>query len=250
MRKLRTWILLLVIAVCASSCINVIEELFLNKNGSGQYVLKIDMSDILSNPMFKSLMEEGEEGSSSTTGPFGNELGENADTTINVYTMLQEEGKTIENPDFWKRVNSRVKSDEEAGEMFVTFTLDFNELNEIAYFFENMEKVMPSDGDGDMFGPGGIAPASLAYTLKKRTLTRNSTYEAADDTMDEETANMMKMFFAGATYKTIYHLPGRVKSADFTEAEVDKKKVTVTVPLVELMEGDPQLDGSIKFRRR
>ncbi len=250
MMKLRTWILLLVIAVSASSCINVIEEIFLKKDGSGQYVLKVDMSDLVNNPMLKSLMDEAEEGSGSTTGPFGQEFGENADSTVNVYTMLQEKGKTVDNPDFWKRVNTRFKSDEEAGEMFITFTLDFHELNEIAYFFENMDKVMPSDGDGDMFGPGGIAPASLAYTLKKRTLTRISTYEAADEAMDEETANMMKMFFAGATYKTIYHLPGKVKTADFAEAEVDKKKVTVTVPLIEIMGGDPNLDGSITFKKR
>jgi len=249
MMKLRTWILLLVLAVSASSCINVIEEIFLKKDGSGQYVLKVDMSDLFNNPMFKSMMDESD-GKSTTKGPFGQELGETSDTTLNVYTMLQNEGQTVDNPDFWKRVNTRIKTDEEAGEMYMNFTLDFEELNEIAYFFENLEQVLPSDGEGDMFGPGGIAPASLAYTLKKRTLTRVSTYEPAEENMDDEAEQMMKMFFAGATYKTIYHLPGKVKSADFADADVDKKTVTVTVPLTEIMEGDPKLDGSITFKKR
>jgi len=252
MMKLRTWILLLVIAVSTSSCINVIEELFLNKDGSGTYHLTIDMSDLISNPMFKSMMEQQDDSTSTSSGGlFGNEVDMmNADTSINFLAAAEKEGRTIDNPDFWKNVNINIKSDQEAGDMFTTIALDFKSLDDITYFYENLATVVPGDEGSDMFGPGGIAPRQLAFKLQNRTLSRTSSFTAPEQDMDDETEQMMKMFFAGATYKSIYHLPGKVKNADFAGADVDKKIVTVEVPLTEVMEGKAEIDGKITFKKR
>ena len=40
-----------------TSCIDIIENFVLNKNGSGKYELTMDKSEMISNPMMKGLME-------------------------------------------------------------------------------------------------------------------------------------------------------------------------------------------------
>ena len=58
MKKLVVFGLLLSVSFLLSGCINVIEEMTLNKNGKGLYSLTIDMSSILQLGSLKDLMNQ------------------------------------------------------------------------------------------------------------------------------------------------------------------------------------------------
>lgn len=46
MKKVLTLFLIVFVAISTTSCINIIEKLFFNKDGSGQYTMSVDMSGI------------------------------------------------------------------------------------------------------------------------------------------------------------------------------------------------------------
>lgn len=250
--KVQHVLVALVLLVSASSCINIFEDIFLNKDGSGRYELRFDLSDMMNNPMLEGLMDEF--GSDSTAQEETNIFGTTAeDTTVTMLALARESGKTIERPEFWEKVTMRTKMDEDSGEFYLKFTVPFEELGDVSYFYDNFQSYMPEDGDNEMFGQGGVLPSALSFTLKRRELTRSTRFadtsgEMSD--MDEQEKQMMSMFFAGATYETVYHLPGRVKKTDFPNAAVNGKEITVRTPLLEILEGNADMDGSVTFRRR
>ncbi|MCB0568646.1 MAG: hypothetical protein KDC66_02735, partial [Phaeodactylibacter sp.] len=41
-----------------TSCIETLEEIYLNKDGSGKYSLTLDMSELFANPMMKAMLDE------------------------------------------------------------------------------------------------------------------------------------------------------------------------------------------------
>ncbi|NRB62735.1 MAG: hypothetical protein HRU40_06870 [Saprospiraceae bacterium] len=253
MKNLRIGILFIAVAFFTSSCVNIIEELFLKKDGSGTYALNIDLSGIIDNPMMQGTLE-GQDSSSSTdnTNPLGGGLDLlSIDTSFNFLTTAQEKGRTLENPDFWEKVNLIVKSDIDAGEMMMTVHMNFNTLEEITYLYDNLAENFPLDDGADKINSSGMVAAKLAFALKKRKFSRVGRFTSLpEDAMNDEAQNMIKMIFAKSTYQTIYHLPGKVKSTNFPNAEVSDKRVTVTVPLTEVMEGKAQIDGSLSFKKR
>ena len=54
MRKV-SLLLIVISAFSLQSCLNVVEILRLNKNGSGNYQLEFDMSGLFNNPMMKEM---------------------------------------------------------------------------------------------------------------------------------------------------------------------------------------------------
>ena len=41
-----------------TGCFEMVEEVYLNRDGSGKYLISIDMSDLFSDPMMKGIMEQ------------------------------------------------------------------------------------------------------------------------------------------------------------------------------------------------
>ena len=251
--NLRNFILLLVLALTSSGCINIFEDLFLNKDGSGRYVMKIDLSSMLNNPMMQGLMDS--DSLDTDNGDLTLQTAMGKDTSFSFLAAALKSGKQVERPEFWEKVYFRTKTDQEAGEFYASFDVPFQDLSDISYFYENFNRYLPSDEENsEMVDGEGFMPTSLTLLLHRRTLSRKSTFmtasEAEMEEMNEEEMQMMRMFFSGAQYQTTYHLPGKVKKSEFPNAIVDGKTLTVRTPLLDVIEGKASLDGSVKFGRR
>lgn len=252
-------LLLVVVAITliATSCISIIEELTLNKDGSGTYSYTIDMSGLLESGMLDQARAEMSEEDVSE------EVLE-LDTTINAYSMLQESGKLEEfdQPNFWKKVQMVTKMSESEKVGTISFVLDFDKLKEVDYFMKNMSKLLETDETAGMMASMGLtgstetgSPYSLKKGLFSRVLKRakqeGGNKELTKD-MEEGGDEMMQMMLMGAEYTTIYNLPGKVKKVSNDQAMIseDGKTVTIKGDLLEQMEGKVDLSTSIKFKKK
>ncbi len=255
-----------------TGCINIVEEIFLKKNGSGKYTMQMDMSGLLEMAQMMSAMggEDAEEGEGD---PFA-ELGEKMDSTFYFKDADSDFKKQFaDNPDILDRLNFNMKLDKDENEFLMNFNLNFKNMDDIEYFYNNMDKIMAILDDGeeegeDMLGgmggggldglfsgmgSGGSDATQRPYDYKKCTLTRHDTSqedaESMEEELDEEELQMMKMMFGNANYTTIYHLPGKVKKMTNADAQLsdDKKTVTLEGSLIDYMEGKLKLDNTIKF---
>ncbi len=237
----RNIILLLVLcSFLLTGCIETLEEIYLNKDGSGKYSITFDMSEFFGNPMMKGLIEEAaqEEGVDSTFA-----LGE-----VDTVMML---GQGADAEAVMGRVAMRMQMSDSMGTFVMNMSFPFDDVSEIAQFYEEFSKegagaeaAMPMGGGGNLFMPGG------KFSFKKKKLIREaSEAQGASEMLEGEDGEFAKMFFADGTHTTIYHLPGKVKNVTIEGAEIDGKTVTVERPLLEMMEGKSNLEGEIRFKR-
>jgi hypothetical protein len=250
MKKLR-YFLVLVVMFTMTSCIDIIEEMSLKKNGSGSYVVTMDMSSLMAEGMKEMLQgmaqEEGGEGALS-------DLPTELDTIIYFTNAPDSVKAKFAHPEILKKTTLRTEISESKELMRMTFSINFDKVKEIDYFLADLDKMqgdggaMPNLGGGGLF-PGGNTEQGL-FKLAKRKLTRTNPPKVDDAAMEDEEMQMMKMFFAEAKYTTIYNLPGKVKKTTIANAEVDGKKITVVTPLMDILEGKAMMGGDISYKRK
>lgn len=229
-----------------TSCFDIFEDVYLNKDGSGEYITKIDASGLFSNPFMKSAIEEAakEEGN-------GEEVELETDSTMYYRDMAGFSGLTEMEQKMVKDLKIHMKMSESEGEFLITSKIPFASLEELAEIQSIIGKVQDTEGDGGglMGGSNPFAGATPRFKQGKRELVRLPEL-AGEEEMDEETMSMAKMFFTDAKSTTVYHLPGKVKNCSIAGAEVDGKTVTVTHSLLDLMDKKASVEGAIKYKKR
>ncbi|MEL6635546.1 MAG: hypothetical protein AAFW73_01160 [Bacteroidota bacterium] len=246
---------LVAVSLSLTSCINVIEELFLNKDGSGKYHITIDMSSIMADGGMRSMMQQfGGDELNNPDNPFASEEPIEVDSVMYMKDAPDSLRQAFGNDDLLKRIKIHQIMSESKEVMTTQFILDFKEIAEVDEFLQKLDKLQTDDNPFGG-GGGGLLPSSngqnALFQLAKRSLTRNAV--AGGDAMDaigDQEKGMMRMMLADATYKVVYHLPGKVKKTTMEGALVDGKTVTLEFPAVDAMEGKAKMDGNIKFKNR
>ena len=230
-----------------TGCIDIVEELYLNADGSGTYTITTDMSAFMSQEM-KDLMDAGEEEGN------GEEQEEEPPIEIDSVLMLKDMNPdafaALERPEVFKKASMHLIMSDSKEKMILSYQLDFDNIDDINYFRQNLSAF--SD-DGEMgAASGGMLPSvdATLFSMKgKKTLIRHAAENSGQEELSEEDLSMMEMMFSDGTYKTIYHFPGKVKSTTIPDAQIEGNTLTVETPVLDVMKGEAKLDGSVKFKR-
>ncbi|MDX2248289.1 MAG: hypothetical protein SF052_16015 [Bacteroidia bacterium] len=220
MKKLALFTTVCLAFVC-TSCLNIVEEIFLKKDGSGSYTVSVDMNEMMN--MMQGLMTQ-------------EQMGEN-DMFSQMDSTIQETLVQLRQVDGLSNVSHKAE-----GYKF-----------SISYDFTSVEALNNATKNGSVTpGMDFNSSSSDNFTWSKGLFERANP-PLGDLMEDEEFAanfEMAKMFMSGASYKTIYHLPGKVSKMENEKARLspDKKTVTLDVQLVEVLEGKSFLGNKVKFK--
>lgn len=236
-----TILVLVAISFFFTSCLDVVEEIYLNKDGSGKYTVTIDMSGLFADDFMKSMIQ------SSLAEQEGMDLSNGfpeMDTVI-YFKDLPADQKG-DNPEFWNKVTSNIVMSDEQGKFITSINLNFDNADDITYLYANLGRMGEGNAQlGGLAGEGGVLPSGVVYNLAKNTIGRKS---AKPEAAEGEEMEMMKMFLGSATHRVVYHLPGNAKKVTIPGAVIKGKTVTTEASLVDVMEGKAQLDGTIKYK--
>ncbi len=254
--KKYSFVAALLIALTFTGCINIVEEIFLNKDGSGQYTITMDASGLMEGGGLRSMMqmmgeEEGGNPLEGLDGPL------EMDSVIYMKDAPADIRKQMIHPELLDRITMRQIVSEEKEIMKTVFILDFKEVKEIDYFLSDFGNL---SGQGqEMAAIGGMMNGMIGgktinglplYTRAKKMLTRSKTEKISAGEEEDQNMQMMKMMLADASYKLIYHLPGKVKSTNLQNARVEGKDIIQEVSLLDYMDGKKDLSGFIKHKSR
>lgn len=208
------------------ACLEMEEEISLEKKGNGTYRMTVDMSQMME--MLSGFMGEGEDPTAETFGQMDSAIQES------VSKLREMEGI------------SNVSSQSE-GYRF-TIQYDFRSIDDLNDANVNSDLT----GAGSPFGDSEMGPN---YSLIKRTFERQSVpiSDLLGELEDEEgSLEMVKMFMGDAVYKQVYRMPGKVKSTTNEKSviSVDGKTVTTEIPMLDWMEGTADIGNKIKFKKR
>lgn len=231
--------LLFLLAFSCTSCLEIEEWLQLRKDGSGQFSISIDMSGMYKDPTAKALLEQA----GGESNPM-KELGK-VDTVINMKAEAVKAG--LEKPEFWERVTSSVKSSEADSVFILNFSLQFNQLDEIAYMMQHLPKVGNMAGQGGAPGLGSFFPQVMHYALQNGELLRRTEMMADDKSSDPSMTAMFSMM-PDASYVLKIDAPSDIKESNVANASKEGKRLKARMPLGDAMSGQlEKLDGRIVF---
>lgn len=228
-----------------TGCFDIVEEVFLNKDGSGKYHITMDMSGLFTDPFMKGMFEEAlkeQAGADALAGMekdsviYFKDLPEAAD-------LSADEKKTLAD------ILMRMTMSESKKQMLIRIEYGFKKVDDI----NKMSKVLAKVGADEQLGggmPGGnlMSGEAANFSWKKGLLKRLPMAIKAPTTEMDENMEMMKMFLGSASYKTIYHLPGKAKKVTIPNATVDGSTVTIDNRILDVMDGKVKMDGEIKFK--
>lgn len=236
-----------------TGCFEFIETVSLNKDGSGDFSLKVDMSGLMQDEFMKSMILQGI--AEADVDLDNAEALFETDSTIYFSDLPAEARKAFsEYPDLPDRMKMVIKISESEELMFFDFQLAFKSVEEIDFMLSNLDKLGDATGDNPASGLTELLPGMSEkgiFKWSKKQLTRMpSESDPSALGMESDELEMAKMMMSSAKYTTIYHFPGKVKKVSNKNSVIsgNSKTVTTEVSFLDMLEGDADIDNEIKFK--
>lgn len=135
MRKILV-LLLLASTTLLSGCFDIVEEIFLNKDGSGKYHVTMDMSGLFSDPMMKGMVEEALKQQSGTTT-----MAMEKDSIIYFKDLKQAEELSTEEKKVLENILMRMTMSESKKQLLIRIEYNFNQVDDIKKMNEIFQKI-------------------------------------------------------------------------------------------------------------
>lgn len=225
-----------------TSCITIIEEIFLNKDGSGKFLLTMDLSAVMS-------MKEMLTGKLSTTNSDSSGfLQEKFDSIIYFSDMKDSVRRTLLYPHLVERAHLQLKGDEEAGVLLVTLHFPFANVEEINQFQQDIHRYGKGGVSKEM--PSDFFGYQTTFNKTKKSIQRETTFSEPEEVKDEHklAESMSKMMLATARVKTIYHLPGKIKRTTIPGASVKGNQCELELSYPDFINRKKSMDGIIVYK--
>ena len=261
MKRLFIHSIYLLILFLLSSCLNIVEEVRLKDDGSGLYHLTFDFKGIYNVPSFEAIMEEmtWEE-----EERYGSNLLMSIDTTIYFKDLIIGFEEELERPEFWENVLMHTTFNRDEQKLLFEIEAEFEQLSDIDYFYKDFNKIQsisrsqPEEGGAFSTSGGDIGLTSsgdqpisfvegILFELSKKSFIRHPV-KRWENTIDSEQLQFLKQFMPNAIYKTIYHLPGKIKKSSIPNSTFKDNILIAEYPLLDIYEGEVNLEGEIKFK--
>jgi hypothetical protein len=254
MKKRNTaWLAVFVFAsLLFSSCLHIVEDVTFRKNGSGSYIMTIDMSEIKGMmDMFKGMNPTDSLGVDSTAiitdglpaeGP-NNEIGQLGQEMANVTSSLKG----------LPGISNVLEINDTSAYSF-GYSFDFADVAALnrAMKVINKEKYDAKTEEVFKFKGGNferLSSGNLGEELKKALDDSNgedSGEEGLDNSME-----MMKMFFSEMSYKQVYHFPDqeiKKNSNELGELSDDNHTLSITLKPFDEEQKKKNVDVSTKVK--
>ena len=244
MKKFRL-LSIIFITLFITSC-QFTEEISFNKNGSGKYNLKIDMSDMLkgmSGMKNDSLQKEPEKIDSTV---FFKDILEMKKDSIN--KLSEADRQTLE---ALKDLKLHIHMDEAKNEMVMDYMIDFKNVAQINNIQKKIEKAQQIQ-DKKATKAKDVTDHSIQYLYSKNKFVRKVTMKELSEEEQEQfdkNQEQLGMFMNGSLFKLIYHFPKKIKKVSFSGAKYseDHKTLLIEVPMDSLSKNPKLLDFEVDF---
>ncbi len=222
------------------------EEITFNKNGSGHYNLKVDMSQMLKG------MSGLKEKDSLQKKP------EKVDSTIyfkDILTLKKDSIAKLSASDqailhAIKDLKLHINMDEEKEIMVMDYAMNFREISQINAIQEKMEKAQQLQDNKAK--KDNITDHEVQYIYSKHQFQRKVVMKELseeDRQKFEDNQSQYGMFMNGSTFKLIYNFPKKIKKVSYPDVSYanNHKSLIIEVSMDSLTKNPKLLDFQVEF---
>lgn len=223
------------------------EEITFNKNGSGDYNLKIDMSEMLKGMggmKNDSIQKEPEKVDS--TVYFKDIIALKKDSIAKLSKADQESLEAL------KDLKLHIHMDEAKEEMVMDYMLDFTNVSQLNDIQKKIEKAQQVQDNKGAAASKEVTNHKIEYFYSKKKFARRVTMidlSEEDQKQFDKNQEQLGMFMNGSTFKLIYNFPKRIKNVSFADANFsdDRKTLFIEVSMDSLSKNPKLLDFEVLF---
>ncbi len=215
MKKIFNFLLSAALAVTFSSCFEIAEEITIEKNGSGNYINKIDASKFMEQMQMMAALD--------TTGEMMPKLKYSLDSTFSTSWDAYKKVKGISN----------VKIDT-SKEFIYILTMDFENVTAL----------------NNALGTGKGSNEQNMYVWEKGKISRKDVpLNLGDMKTEDEQLEMYKSFMTDFKYSIVFKVPSKVKkvSNEGAKTSEDKKTVTLETNMADVLDGKAKLGCEVTY---
>jgi hypothetical protein len=228
--------LLAILCLSLTSCIDFLEEITINKDGSGSYFMEINMEKAMEK--LAAMMPQDKQAEMKEKGF----LKEEDIREIDSLSQVLQEKIGVQNFQFKNE------------DLALHFSFDFDNIHQA---YEAMETMFNQEEGAPGPGLGTIGNSVMHLEQKGRKYLFNRFTPAkvdSDDRGEEDTMEnmeaMMGPMLEGGTYESIIHFPAKVKVSGNKQASLskDKKTVIIRTDLKELFDNQNVADFKASYK--
>lgn len=220
--------LLTVAALTFTACLDIVEEITLKADGSGQYAMSMDMSQMMQ--MMMMYMPDS--------------VKENMDeqTMLDSLATMTNSQEMDSIADVLNAMDGISKAETHMEGFVMVFSYDF----------DNVDALNQAANQNSFTAQQGLKSAN--YSWKKGSFSRgfNKLDLDSGDAEADEAMAMAKMMMQDATFTSIYNFPGAVKKVSNSAAALSNGKKTVTLERTfgEIFDDPGMMSNEIKFKSK
>ncbi|MBU2939702.1 lipoprotein [Lacinutrix sp. C3R15] len=257
-------ILLVLVSVFLLTSCNFTEEITFNPDGSGEFVMRYDMSEIM-----KTMDEMGGAKKDDTKEKvkldsvmyFKDMLVEKADSIAKLPVEEQEKLKSLES------IIIKMKMDEEEGLFDIGFGSTFTSLEELPEALEKIDEAKKLNSENNsqfgQLGESAVTKASedvfeyIDFTYDGKTFSRfvKKDFELATEDIESLDAEINEMgeskeVFEAMSYTLVYHFPKEIESVTNKNAVIsaDKKSVSLKMNFIEMIKSPEAMTLDVELK--
>lgn len=228
-----------ILSLTLTSCFDLVEEIWINSDGSGKYEYTMDLSQVMQDDFMGGIMAQS----------IAEQLGEEEleiDSVLN-FAKLEDLPASLSGRqrELLEQLTMRMDMSQsrKTGKILISFSFKtLSELDEMNQLYQALTD------EGVNLSGASMSPVRSMFSLQRKKFSRTSNVENVLADMDEEGLEMAKMMMADATIKSIYHMPGKVRKTTMASADIERSTVTVTHKLLDVLDGKANFDGEITFK--
>lgn len=236
--------------VLLCSCVNITEEIYLNADGSGEYLVYTDVissTRSMMTGMMSSLYPDASADSvrQIVDAQIWEQFPAEVDSLIDFSSRIPDSIKN--DPDQMKYVEKMVmfmKGSKKEGYLNSGMRFDFSSVEEL----QNFNDFMSQNQAGASNGVGMELPdMKVKYEFDGSTFSRITTIEGVME-MSDSTLQVIGELLKGSRSQLRLHLPKKVKDASNDQlVGISGKDVTYEFDLIKVLSGDQSSDIKVKF---
>ncbi len=238
------------------SCDNMTEEIYLNEDGSGEYIVYADMipSMVKMAGMFMAMdttiQGTDEEKLAMIEAKVWDDIPAEIDSIMPFKDAKADHIKNDpEKSALAERVTGFMKGGKNVGYVNSGIRLKFKNMDELDLLMEMMND--NANERNRMAGETPDVETEADYSFKKRTFKRVCTYITHSEPSAEDDAMMNEMMGPDSKFKTIIHLPKNVKSVKGANmAKKMDRRVEFEYNMIDVSNGKADTNFEIKFNKK
>lgn len=226
-----------------SAC-TVTENISFHADGSGNFSLDMDASELMAMVPNDSLKKEQNNQDIDSTFTFKQLLAEKKDSISKLPLADQAKLKKLEDYTMKMKMSAAQK------QFFFSINREFKNVSELQDGMDVMNEVQRLGNPQKGMPAGGLSNnSSVAYALTDKKFTRKAVLDKKAASAIDASDDGYKMIYESSNYIVTYHFPKRVKkvsneNAIFTE---DRKTITIEYPFIDYLQNPDKLNFEVEF---